>query len=100
MVPTVEDVFHADTNSTDDYLGEIQSMTILTAIQVSTSKAALMHRDQSCSEAWYLRFASRATYTNRLTRHLPSANPTLVDMVTASSMAIQPGPFAALLWPS
>lgn len=34
MVPTVEDVFHADTNSTDDYLGEIQSMTILTAIQV------------------------------------------------------------------
>lgn len=35
MVPTVEDVFHADTNSTEDYLGEIQSMTILTAIQVS-----------------------------------------------------------------
>ena len=34
MVPTVEDVFHADTNSTEDYLGEIQSMTILTAIQV------------------------------------------------------------------
>lgn len=39
MVPTVEDVFHADTFSTDDYLGEIQSMTILTAIQVRSAPA-------------------------------------------------------------
>lgn len=38
MVPTVEDVFHADTLSTDDYLGEIQSMTILTAIQVRSAQ--------------------------------------------------------------
>jgi len=52
MVPTVEDVFHADSNSTDDYLGEIQSMTILTAIQVRTSTATLLHRGQICSEAW------------------------------------------------
>lgn len=39
MVPTVEDVFHADNFSTDDYLGEIQSMTILTAIQVWSAPA-------------------------------------------------------------
>lgn len=51
MVPTVEDVFHADTNSTDDYLGEIQSMTILTAIQVCAlccCAGASLHQVAAC----------------------------------------------------
>jgi hypothetical protein len=32
--PTLEDVFHADTSSVEEYLQQIQDMTILTAIQV------------------------------------------------------------------
>lgn len=34
LQPTLEDVFHADTTSVEDYLQQIQEMTILTAIQV------------------------------------------------------------------
>lgn len=34
LQPTLEDVFHADTTSVEDYLQQIQDMTILTAIQV------------------------------------------------------------------
>uniref|UniRef100_A0A383W7X6 Nuclear pore protein n=1 Tax=Tetradesmus obliquus TaxID=3088 RepID=A0A383W7X6_TETOB len=33
LQPTLEDVFHADTTSVEDYLQQIQDMTILTAIQ-------------------------------------------------------------------
>eukprot|EP00878_Enallax_costatus_P026786 GHUV01028785.1.p1 GENE.GHUV01028785.1~~GHUV01028785.1.p1 ORF type:complete len:713 (+),score=229.05 GHUV01028785.1:118-2256(+) len=33
LQPTIEDVFHADTTSVEDYLQQIQDMTILTAIQ-------------------------------------------------------------------
>lgn len=36
LQPTLEDVFHADTTSVEDYLQQIQDMTILTAIQVHT----------------------------------------------------------------
>jgi nuclear pore complex protein Nup93 len=35
LQPTLEDVFHADTTSVEDYLQQIQDMTILTAIQVN-----------------------------------------------------------------
>lgn len=35
LQPTMEDVFHADTTSVEDYLQQIQDMTILTAIQVT-----------------------------------------------------------------
>jgi hypothetical protein len=34
LQPTLEDVFHADTTSVEDYLQQIQDVTILTAIQV------------------------------------------------------------------
>lgn len=34
LQPTLEDVFHADTTSVEDYLQQVQDMTILTAIQV------------------------------------------------------------------
>jgi nuclear pore complex protein Nup93 len=40
LAPTLEDVFHADSHSVEDYLQQIQDMTILTAIQVG---GALIH---------------------------------------------------------
>ena len=32
--PTIEDVFHADTRSVEDYLKQVEEATILAAIQV------------------------------------------------------------------
>lgn len=34
LQPTLEEIFHADTTSVDDYLQQVQDMSILTAIQV------------------------------------------------------------------
>jgi hypothetical protein len=34
LQPTVEDVFHAETTNVDEYLQQIQDMTIIAAIQV------------------------------------------------------------------
>jgi hypothetical protein len=42
LQPTLEDVFHADTTSVEDYLQQIQDMTILTAIQVTQSAATAL----------------------------------------------------------
>ncbi len=33
--PTIEDVFHADTTSVEDYLKQVEESTILAAIQVN-----------------------------------------------------------------
>ncbi len=41
LQPTVEDVFPAETSSVEEYLQQIQEMTILTAIQVSVTNQCL-----------------------------------------------------------
>lgn len=74
MVPTVEDVFHADTNSTDDYLGEIQSMTILTAIQVRVANVAAVS-----SHCWL--------GTQQYSSHCPSASSMPVRCFQGNSRA-------------
>ncbi len=35
IVPTIEDVFHAETNSVEEYLQQVEEATLLAAIQVS-----------------------------------------------------------------
>lgn len=42
LQPTLEDVFHADTTSVEEYLQQIQDMTILTAIQVGKQATCLI----------------------------------------------------------
>lgn len=34
IVPTIEDVFHAETNSVEEYLQQVEEATLLAAIQV------------------------------------------------------------------
>lgn len=36
--PTIEDVFHADTSSVEDYLKQVEEATILAAIQVQPTQ--------------------------------------------------------------
>lgn len=36
IVPTIEDVFHADTGNVEEYLQQVEEATLLAAIQVGS----------------------------------------------------------------
>jgi hypothetical protein len=70
LQPTLEDVFHADTTSVEDYLQQIQDMTILTAIQVRAMWCGKLQCVWSDVDVFSCSAAVCCSCTRCRTRHL------------------------------